>query len=179
MPRIVNGIGWTLENIYTTSVILQRHNHNRDRWLGEHGVRNLEIDCGATGTVAPFQNTAGNDTWSVTPLCLIGTGDGPFVTGMTRFDVHRIHIMDVAVGADLKLHYVRFVYGTGTVADAITAEQFTEICFSPERAAVSTVIELRMPRLTYGTDKVWVTHWVDGDNVPTIDFRLGVHEYED
>lgn len=179
MSLIVNGIAWTLENIYIGELTLERHHHNRERWIGEHGVRNAEIDCGATGTMAVFQNTAGNDTWSAAPLCLIGTGDGPFVAGMTRFDAHLLHVVDVAVAADLNLHYLRLVYGTGTVADAITAGQFTEICFSPERGAVNTILSVRMPRLIYGTDKVWMTHWVDGENVPTIDFRMGLHEYED
>lgn len=179
MPVVINGIGWTLENIYTETVVLERHHHNRERWIGEHGVRNAEIDCGATGTQAVFQSTAGNLTWSVAPLCLIGTGDGPFVTGMTRFDAHEILVVDVAVAADTVLHYCQLIYGTSTVANAIIAEQFTDFQFIPERGAVVTRIDFITPLLTYGTDKVWLRHWVDGVNAPMMDFRLGLHEYEE
>ncbi len=179
MPVIINGIGWTLENIYTEVVITGRHHHGRERWLGEHGARNAEIDCGATGTMTAFQVTTGNDTWGGTPLCLIGTGDGPFVAGMTRFDAHEILVTDVAGLADTDQHYCQLIYGTGTVADAITAGQYSEFQFIPERAAAASRTNFIMPRLTYGTDKVWLRHWVTGENAVTMDFKLGLHEYED
>ena len=179
MPVVINGISWTLENIYLSVIEQKRHVHNREIWIGENPARNLELVCGEASVMTPFQSTAGNDTWSVTPLCLIGTDDGPFFAGMTWFDAHRIHIMDVAVGADLTMHIMRLVYGTGTSAAAIGAMQFTEVCFTPERGAVSTAIPVIIPRLVYGTDKLWVSHWVDGVNAPTMDFKIGIHEYED
>ena len=178
MGTIINGAWQPLEHIDKEVTEVEHHLHNRERWIGEHGARNLEVDCGATGTMAVFQSTAGDDAWSATPLCLIGTGDGPFITGMTKYDAHYIIITDVAVAADVKRHYCRLVYGTGTVGDAITAGQFTEFRFTPERGKAHTPIPIICPRITYGTEKLWITHWVDGVTNPTMDFTIGVHEYE-
>jgi len=183
MGTVINGEWQPLEEIRETTeetledtTRLIAHITTAVRWVGEHAIRNAEIDCGATGTMAVFQNTAGNDTWSATPLCLIGTGDGPFMAGNTHAHVHMMLVTDVAVAADTDLHYVRVIYGTGTVADAITAGQFTEVQFVPERGAAHSLVPFQLPPLAYGTGQLWLSHWVGGTNAPTMDFRIGLHE---
>jgi hypothetical protein len=154
---------------------IEKHFHNRERWIGEHTTRNAEVDCGETGRLVPFQATAGNNTWG-TPLCILGTTDTPVIAAQTKFDIHRIMIIDVAVAANVISHYIQIIYGTGTAADAITAGQFSEIIVTPERAGKAEPFDIMMPRVTAG-QKAWVRHWVKSVNAPTMDFYIGLHEY--
>jgi hypothetical protein len=157
---------------------IEKHFHSREIWFGEHSLRDAEVDCGERDTMTPFQTDAGNDTWSVTPLCIIGTGDVPISTAYVKLDLHHVVVVDVEATADLDLHKVQLIWGSGTVANAISADQISDIPpFIPERGAAFSVMDVMMPRITIGTDKVWVRHWVDGTNTATMDFFVGFHEY--
>ena len=157
---------------------IEKHFHSREIWFGEHGSRNAEVDCGVRNVMTPFQTDAGNDTWSVTPLCVIGTGDVPISTSYVKLDLHRIVVVDVEAGSDLDLHKVQIIWGSGTVASAISNDQYSDVPpFIPLRGAAFSVMEVMMPRITIGTDKVWIRHWVDGTDTGTMDFFIGFHEY--
>lgn len=156
---------------------IEHHIHNRNRVIGENVSRNGELVCGAADLMAPFQITSGSDTWGGTPLCLIGTDDGPFITGMTMYDAHEIIVTDVTAGADTDVHLVQLIYGTGTVANAVSAEQYSTHILTPQRTVSVAESEVLMPRLTYGTDKLWARHWVDGESAMTMDFFIILHEY--
>ena len=157
---------------------IEKHFHSREIWFGEHSSRNAEVDCGERDTMTPFQTDAGNDTWSATPLCVIGTGDVPISAGYTKLDLHRIVVVDVESTADLDIHKVQIIWGSGTVAAAISADQISDVPpFVPLRGGAFSVLDVMMPRITIGTDKVWIRHWVDGTNTATMDFFIGFHEY--
>ncbi len=157
---------------------IEKHFHSREVWLGEHSSRNAEVDCGERDVITPFQVDAGNDVYGTTPLCIIGTGDVPISAGYVKLDLHRMVVVDVEAQADLDIHKVQLIWGSGTVADAISADQISDIPpFVPERGAAFTVMEIMMPRITIGTDKVWIRHWVNGTNTGTMDFFIGIHEY--
>ena len=178
MPRYINGLEWPtaqLDTIEDTVDLLAHHNHASVRWIGEHGARNLEVACGTDDTMTMFQTTAGNNTWGVA-LCLIGTGDGPFIAGMTMYALHVIHIADVAALADTDTHLIRMMWGMGTAAQAETAEQYTDIEFAPLRAGKTVPKSIMMPRVAYGTNKLWAKHWTSGENATTMDFKIGLHE---
>jgi len=166
-----NSLGYRVHEI-------EKHFHSREVWFGEHGARNAEVDCGARNVMTPFQTDAGDDTWSVTPLCIIGTGDVPISSGYVKLDLHHIVVVDVESTADLDLHKVQLIWGSGTVAAAIGDDQISDVPpFIPERGAAFSVMDVMMPRITIGTDKVWVRHWVNGTNTATMDFFVGFHEY--
>ena len=157
---------------------IEKHFHNREIWFGEHGTRNGEVDCGARNVMTPFQVDAGNDTYGGTPLCVIGTGDVPISAGYVKLDLHHIVVVDVEATADLELHKVQIIWGSGTVVAAISADQVSDVApFIPLRGAAFSVMNVMMPRITIGTDKVWVRHWVDGTDTATMDFFIGFHEY--
>jgi len=101
---------------------IEKHFHSREIWFGEHGTRNAEVDCGARNVMTPFQVDAGNDAYGGTPLCIVGTGDVPISAGYVKLDLHHIVVVDVEATADLKIHKVQLIWGSGTVADAITAD---------------------------------------------------------
>ena len=163
---------------------LEKHFHNREFWLGEHEVRSLEDDCGQRETMAPFQTDAGNGTINDytlgygDPLCVIGRNDLPITDDGVKYDFHRFVVVDVESTADKKVHKAQIVYGRRTFAAGLAALQVVDVPpFVPLRGAAFTVVDIMMPRLLCGADKVWVRHWVDGVNTATMDFFVGLHEY--
>ena len=72
------------------------------------------------------------------------------------------------------------VYGTGTMGDAITALQYTEFMVkfdsaNPQQSA-GIPFDLMMERQLTDT-QVWIQAW-NATNNATIDFLVGLHEYE-
>lgn len=173
-----NGLEGTNNSLAYRVHEIEKHFHSREVWFGENAGRTGEVTCGARDVMTPFQVDAGDDTYGTTPLCVIGTGDVPISSGYVKLDLHRIVVVDVEATADLKIHKVQLIWGSGTVAAAIQADQVSDVPpFIPLRGAAFTVMDVMMPRITIGTDKVWIRHWVDGVTTGTMDFFIGVHEY--
>ena len=55
---------------------------------------------------------------------VLGVDDTPVAAGMAKFDLHRLLIVDASVSTEYKL---RIVWGIGTLAAAIIAEQCSEV----------------------------------------------------
>jgi len=130
--------------------------------------------------LTPFTAISGNNTYGVDAddeALVLGTSDTPLIAGMTRFDLHRIFIVDVSSDTPWKL---RIIHGSGTMADAIAAGDYTEAVVmsditNPQQSS-GVPVELIMPRGVCGSDKVWIQAW-NGTNNATIDFLIGLHEY--
>ena len=109
---------------------------------------------------------------------VLGTDDTPRITGMTRFDLHRLFIAAVSVNTPWKL---RIIYGSGSMLEAIASGQYTEVVLAQDdtnpQQAVGIPVDVIMPRIHCETDKVWVQVW-NATNDATIDFLVGLHEYE-
>jgi len=173
--KAVDGLLGTNNSLAYKVHEIEKHFHNRERWMGQHASVSGEVNCGQTGTLTSFQTDAGNDTWGAA-VCIIGTGDTPVIAGNAKFDLHRLDISDVENAANKITHYIQIIYGTGTSADAITAGQYSEIICTPEKDGKTTPYDIIMPRVDDAT-KIWVRHWVDGVNTATMDFYVGIHEY--
>jgi len=158
---------------------IEKHFHNHERWLGLH--------ASPTGTnwaddvLTPFVAISGSGVYGADgsdEALVLGIDDTPAISGMVKFDIHRLLVIDVDHSTPYKL---RIVYGTGTMADAITAKQYSEVmvlfdAVNPQISAGKPV-EVMMPRLICGTDKVWIQARNATDN-SQIDFLVGLHEYE-
>jgi len=168
--------GDTLETIQHEVIEIATHLHSNE-WLGALAASPSPPGHAAEwNTMNPFQSTAGNDTWGAW-IQIIGSTDTPIHTGMTKFDLHKILVIDVAVTADLDLHIVQVgcgLNGTQTLIDST----YTTFAFVPERGAAVTVINFQMKRCEAGQN-VWLRHWVDGTNAPTMDFVHLLHEYDE
>lgn len=144
---------------------VEHHIHNREIWLGS----------GATeDSLTAYQITSGNNTFG-TEVLLLDTGDTPIRTGRTKFDFHRIVVTDVSASTP---YILRIICGTGTVAAAETAKQYTHALVVPTGvgALVSgSPVEIMMPRLNAGT-KVWAKT-KNAVNSETISILIGLHEY--
>ena len=107
---------------------------------------------------------------------VLGTADTPYRAGMTKYDAHDVFIVDFSHAG---VYMARLIYGTGTMADAIAAGQYSTIPFItpnlPVAQAGGIVEPIIIPRLNSST-KLWLQVKNATDNA-YIDFLVGVHEY--
>jgi len=176
--RAVNGLLGVSNSLAYKVHEIEKHFHSRERWLGLKAV--------PTGTdwaddvLTPFVAISGAGVVGADAndeALVLGTDNTPVISGMVKFDIHRILITDVDHDTPYKL---RIIYGSGTMAAAITALQFSEVMVqfdatNPQLSA-GVPVEVMMPRATCGTDKIWVQARNATDN-SEIDFLVGVHEY--
>jgi len=155
---------------------IDRHEHSRERWVGIHAA----VDATHWGgdTLTPFVAISGASIYGTDDpgdtALVLGTADTPVIAGNTYFDINQISVIGSTSTTPWKL---RIVYGAGTMADAITALQFTEtmVVVASQAGRLGTAA-IRMPRVTAG-----VQLWVQGKNATnnaTISFFVGLHEYE-
>lgn len=154
---------------------IEKHLHTRERWLGIRSPQTATL-WAAKGVTNPYIATSGNNTWGAA-IQLIGTDDTPIIPGTTMFDPHRVLI----VGVSQETQYlIRISYGSGTQADAITADQYSEIMikFDPLAPQESAGIPfpIKFPRQNSGVDKLWAECW-NVTNGATVSFFIGIHEY--
>ena len=175
----MGGIGGSLDHeILKEAKEIEHHFHSNARWLGISGDQSG--DDWAIDDINSYQAISGDDAYGADAddeAKVLGTDDTPIQSGMTKYDFHELLIEDVSVNTVYKL---RIVYGTGTMADAITAGQYSQVMVlsdptNPQLAA-GIPVEVNMPRLNSGIDKVWVQAW-NATNNATVNFFVGVHEY--
>ncbi len=161
-------------------VDLERHDehfHNRERWLGKLGVQTA-TDWGELASLTPYRAISGNGVFGVDAndeALVLGTADTPAIAGNTLFDMHRIM---VEAASSANPFVLRIVYGAGTMADAETAGQYSDVMVTEARKG--SPIPLRVIRLNVGVDKVWIrakNAAKNAANNATIDFFVGLHEY--
>jgi hypothetical protein len=156
---------------------IEKHLHNRERWFGKLAVQTA-TDW-ADNNLTPFRAISGNNVYGADPndeALVLGTDDTPIFAGNTRYDAHDLFVV---AASSTTVYKLRFVYGTGTMADAIAAEQYSTTMIKIDPAVQSSpavVHPIMMPRGTCGATQLWVQAWNATDNA-TIDFFIGVHEY--
>ena len=158
---------------------IERHFHTRSRWIGKKAVQTA-TDWADDVIATPFVAISGTGDYGSDAddeALIIGTDDTPIITGMVKYDFHELLIVGVDHDTVYKL---RVVYGSGTMANAIIAEQYSEVMVqfdaaNPTQSAGSPVV-IQMPRLNAGVDKVWVQA-KNATNDSEIDFFVGLHEY--
>lgn len=154
---------------------VERHLHSYESWFGAAVVPNGEIHVADRigTTAASFQADAGNDTWG-TWLQILGSSDTPARAGNVKFDLHRI----VFTAAERTgVHFIQISYGASGAA-GLAAGEYTEIVLvEPLGTAVPSPVDLNDRRSDAGT-KTWLRVFVPGQNTGTLNFFIGVHEYE-
>ena len=177
--RAVSGLTGTPDSLAYRTNEIERHHHGRERWYGKLAVQTA-TDWADNVINSPFQAISGNNDYGSDPndeAQVVGTADTPVIAGRVYYDPHRILIVDCSVTTPTK---IRAVYGTGTLAAAVAAGQFSTKMLHIDPAAASNAavpVVLMTPRLRCGIDKLWLQFWSLTDNA-TIDFYIGWHEYE-
>lgn len=154
---------------------IEQHLHSVERWRGAVAVPDETNAC-ESNVARPFAATSGNDTWGAAiPIC--GTADNPVLTGQTRFGMHRVLMTDL--DNDTTPWKLRLIWGTGTSAAAISADQWSEIMVMtnavPGNRAGAVPVEIRMPIIPVAY-KIWAQAWNDTLN-EVLSFFWGVHGY--
>lgn len=171
-----DGLTGTANSLAYRIMELERHFHNRERWWGAVAVPD-ETNAIDANVDDPFVAVSGNDDWGAAiPIC--GTGDDPTPgDGDTKFDIHRVMVTDL--DDDVTPWRLRIIWGTGTSAAAIGADQWTEIMVQsnavPGNRAGGQPVDVIMRRENVGT-KIWAQSWND-TNAEELSFFYGVHGY--
>ena len=161
---------------------IEKHLHSPSRCFGksaDQSGNDWALTISGAGMPTVYRAISGNATYGADDndeAKLIGTDDSG-QTGMVKFDLHLIF---VSAASATTVYGLRIVWGTGTMADAITAEQYSEILMRRNPGGGENHIVpvlLQMPRLTWGTHKVWLQVKNATDNA-TFDFYIGLHEYQ-
>ncbi len=157
---------------------IEKHFHSPETRLGVSGDQSGN-DWALEDTLNVYQAKSGNAVYGADAddeALVIGTSDGPYKTSMVKFDLHKIFITDLSTNDPFA---IRIVWGSGTMADAVTAKQFSHSMAINNPAASRASgqpIEVMMPRKTWGTDKIWIQVKCATDNA-TMDFFVFIHEY--
>ncbi len=161
-----------VDTVLVEVVEIEQHLHHRERWWGSTGA-DTETNATEANVDTPYSVDSGNDTWGVaTPIK--GTADNIGIAGDTFFDAHFILVTDTDHATPYRL---RFIYGSGTSGDAITAGQWSEIMFITAAGPFlsGAEVEIHMPRVAMAW-KLWVQVW-NATNSSNVLFFYGSHSY--
>lgn len=158
------------DEVYET----EHHLHNRERWAGK-AASQTATDWATPTRLTPFVAVSGNGDFGQDTndeALVFGTDDTPVISGMTRFDLHRL---EVESADNANEWVVRVIYGTGTMAAAEGADQYTDVMVMEARKG--SPISIINVRGTCGVTKVWA-RVKSATNDDEISFYVGWHEYE-
>ncbi|MDD5486240.1 MAG: hypothetical protein PHW65_01610 [Dehalococcoidales bacterium] len=165
---------------YIEAAYAEHHEHTVERWFGAAAVPTA-THWGDESRLTAFQAISGNGDFGSDlgdEAEVLGSDDTPVVAGNAKFDAHRLLIATSSVTTAWVL---RLVYGTGTMADAEAAGQYTDIMTitpaAPGPANAGAPFDIKMLKLAAGT-KIWIRA-KNATNNATIDFFVGLHEYAD
>lgn len=127
------------------------------------------------GVIAAFTLTSGNNDFG-SWLQVLGSDDTPITAGSANFDLHRIIVTDTT---STDVFIIQIVTGESAgIATKLITEDFNEF---PYIAATnnndSGISEIIDKRSDVG-EKVWMRCANVGGNATTLEFYLGIHEYE-
>ena len=170
------GLLGAVGSVSYTAAEVDRHLHNFERWMAAAAVPvgETHIADTITDSQTPFQADGGNDTWGPW-VQILGSDDTPVRTAQEKYDLHRLLIVDHEHNTNCYL--IQIGFGASGAA-ALAAETYTEITLVTGSGATEVgPIEMISRRQNKET-KAWARIWAVGKNTGTLDFLIGLHEYE-
>ena len=170
-----DGLGGTSNSLAYRVHEVERHFHSYERWMELASVPAGEThraDAAGAGAGA-FQLDAGNATWGAW-LQILGSTDTPVTTGNVKYDLHRVLVSATERNA---VYVVQLAFGASG-AVALAAGAYTEAVFIPTgNQGDSGPVGVQMPRVAT-TTKGWARCICPGQDTATLNFFIGLHEYE-
>lgn len=153
----------------------ERHFHSYESWFetaaSPSGETNVADRIGDGSGV--FQIDAGNNDWG-SWVQVLGSADTPARAGNTKFDLHRL---EISATERNEVYFVQVAFGDSGAA-GLAAGDYTEAVFKAASNQVdSGPVIIQDRRKDVGT-KAWARCKCPGQNTATLDFYLGLHEYE-
>ena len=174
------GLTATADSLAYNIAEIERHFHSYERWFGKAitpTATHFADRIGRTesgGAEVAFQLDGANDDWG-TWTQLFGPDDTPAVAGGVKFDIHRLMIVDAE--RDGSTHYIQIGVGASGAA-ALAANTYTEIVYRPQATNTEETPILVQMRRAAADALIWARVFVVGQNTGTVDFFVGLHEYE-
>jgi hypothetical protein len=166
----INSIQNTVGEVEEKADIIEEHLHNSDIWFGNN-AGNAEED-----NLTPFTLVSGNNDFGPA-VPLLDTNDTPFRAGRLSFDLRKFGITRLESAT---AYYVRFIWGTGSSAEAIAAQQYTTefiIRITAGTVSKGSPVIIEFPRIAVET-KVWA-QCKNATNLDELDILPSCHEYDD
>lgn len=158
---------------------VEHHIHNRSRTFGKSADQSGD-NWATEDRLMPFIATSGNNDYGADPgdeAKVFGSADTPFIAGQTYFDPGEIIVTNVS---NDNVYIIRMIWGTGTMASAISAGQYStkpaKFDSTNPQLTANTVVRINTPRIAAGT-KVWV-QILNGTDNATLNFLIDAHGYE-
>jgi len=168
------GLAATADSLAYAIGEIERHFHSGARWfetaLIPSGETHVADRIGSGG--GPFQIDAGNNTWGDW-IQIIGSEDTPVDAGKAYYDPHQMIVEDSERAATYFIQFTRGASGTAGYA----AGTYTELVYSASVQKETGIIDIQTGRAPAGA-MLWARCMAPGENTGTLDFYLGVHEYE-
>lgn len=154
---------------------VERHLHSYEWWFEAAASPDGEVHVadriGSGG--GAFQVDADNDDWG-TWVQVLGSADTPVIAGSVTYDAHRTEVSSAERNA---VYFFQLAFGTSGAA-ALTAGTYTEVVFKPASNQIdSGPVMVRTQGMDTST-KAWARCMCPGQNTATLDFFIGLHEYE-
>lgn len=169
-----DGLAGTQNSVAYRIAEVERHLHSGARWYEAATDPDPEdhvadrIGSGA----GPFQIDAGNDTWGDWTQ-ILGSDDTPADAGKVYFDPHLLVVEDNERAGP---YFIQFARGSSGAA-GYAAGHYTELVLDLTTRAGGVIIPMQTGRAPAG-DKLWSRCMCPGQDTGTIDFYVGIHEYE-
>ena len=169
------GIGQGLEREILNQVDeIEKHLHSAGSWFEQATTPNAEIhvaDRIGDGAGA-FQMDAGNDDWGA--WCqVLGSGDTPARAGQNFFDPHE---MVVSATEKTATYFVQIARGDSGAA-GFAAGMYTEFVYAAGTVKFTGILAVQTGRAPAGS-KIWARCKAPGEDTATMDFYIGLHEYD-
>jgi len=148
------------------------------RWYGKLNPQTATNWCDGA-TLNPFVAVSGNNTWGAGEQ-MFGTADVLTELG-TGFVAGGLNVFLPVGNTSNTVSRLRFIWGTGLMADAITAGHYFELMYLKVATnAVFTPRNLWGPVIPFFIatlpTKVWAQHW-NFTNATTISFFIGANGF--
>ena len=153
---------------------IERHFHSSGRWFGKatsaSGEDHVADRIGSNN--GSFRIDAGNETWGAW-VQIMGATDTPADSGKVYFDPHELVI---TAAERTGIYYIQIGRGTSGAA-ALAAGTYTELALDMTDRAGGSIVNVQSGRAPAGS-KLWARCMCPGQDTATIDFLIGLHEYE-
>jgi len=167
LEGVVNSLAYKVAEI-------ERHLHSGARWFESAATPDGEVHVadriGSGG--GAFQIDAGDNDWG-SWIQILGSEDTPVGSGNAYFDPHQF----IVEGAERAATYFIQITRGASGADGLAAGTYSEFVYSATVQKDTSIIDVQTGRAPSGS-KLWARCMCPGQNTATLDFYIGIHEYE-
>lgn len=173
MP-IIDQVG-RLRHILEVTKFAEDHQHQLRRWYGKRNPQTDTLWADGTTLALPYHCISGASTWgaAANDEAKVFGSDDTLEPGYLTGDFDEILVV---ANSSATVYRIRVIWGSGSMADAIAANQWSEIMFFRGNADNNRKVQVLHTPLIAITDQIWA-QCANATDDATIDFYVGVHGY--